>query len=124
MDEDEASLGTRCSSRTGERSNSVDTTVFNTLHPSSEVLLWISSRDGSCTEDEAAIVRSSVEDGGCQDLRTTRMDDSGEVMERKISLHGTLRDEISSIKLASIMLTNSHDGDYIPLYLHINGIAV
>ena len=36
---DEASLGTRCSSRTGECSNNVDTAFFSAPHPSSGVPL-------------------------------------------------------------------------------------
>ena len=56
MDEEETSSGTRCSWRTSECSNSIDTAFFSALHPSSEVLLWISSRDGIWTEGEAAIL--------------------------------------------------------------------
>lgn len=56
---DEASFGTRCSSRTGECSNSVDTTFFSTSNGLSELmLLLISSRDGCCAEGGVAIVPS------------------------------------------------------------------
>ena len=42
--EDGQRFGTMCSSRTGECSNIVDTTVSSVIHPPSEVLSWISSR--------------------------------------------------------------------------------
>ena len=55
-EEEDPRFGTRWSSRTGECSNSVDTTVSSALHPSSEVLLWISLRDGSCTGGGATMI--------------------------------------------------------------------
>ena len=102
MDEDEASFGTRCSSRTGECSNSVDTTVFSMLSPSSELRLWISSGDGSCTGDEVAIVRRSVRNGRCQEVTKSRDYD----------LHSKMRQEVKLVR------DNSHDGESIPLRLH------
>ena len=46
-EEEEPRFGTKCSSKVGEGSNSVDTTFFSAIHPSFEVLLRILLRVGT-----------------------------------------------------------------------------
>lgn len=56
----EAGSGTKCSSRTGECSNSIDGTVFFSIPLSILGALMNLVEDGSCTEDEPVIVHRSL----------------------------------------------------------------